>query len=212
MARSSAAIECGTISCGDFSIPVIRSRRRTLALVINRSCEITMRIPVRLPLSYAQDFALREKRWIERARLKSETRLQEAAVLNCDHFLYFGKKVSFQGRSREKIAKALSTEALRYFQKLSREIAEIHQLPLSSVALTSAATRWGSCTGTRIRLSWRLIQAPEAVSRYVIAHELAHLIHKNHGVRFWRKVEVIFPSYKPARAWLRKNGHLLHSL
>ena len=34
-----------------------------------------------------------------------------------------------------------------------------------------------------IRLSWRLILAPPQVRRYVVAHEVAHLMHLDHGPR-----------------------------
>jgi hypothetical protein len=41
-------------------------------------------------------------------------------------------------------------------------------------ALTSAATRWGSCTADgKIRLNWRLMHFPLSMIDYVAAHELA---------------------------------------
>ena len=46
-------------------------------------------------------------------------------------------------------------------------------------------SRWGSCSSQgRIRLSWRLILAPPEVRRYVVAHEVAHLVHLDHGREF----------------------------
>lgn len=70
-------------------------------------------------------------------------------------------------------------------------------------ALTSARSRWGSCTsdGT-IRLNWRLMHFPLDVIDYVIAHELAHLSEMNHGPKFWDKVAEFVPDYKAARAQL----------
>ena len=54
-----------------------------------------------------------------------------------------------------------------------------------SVTVGDAATRWGSCSSQgRIRMSWRLILAPPDVRRYVAAHEVAHLVHLNHGPEF----------------------------
>jgi len=71
--------------------------------------------------------------------------------------------------------------------------------------LSSARTRWGSCTsdGT-IRLSWRLVHFPADIIDYVIAHELAHLREMNHGPRFWSTVGELFPEYEQARSWLRR--------
>jgi hypothetical protein len=54
-----------------------------------------------------------------------------------------------------------------------------------SISVGDAATRWGSCTSEgRIRLSWRLIIASPQARRYVVAHEVAHLVHLNHGPEF----------------------------
>jgi predicted metal-dependent hydrolase len=54
-----------------------------------------------------------------------------------------------------------------------------------SVSVGDARTRWGSCTSNgAIRYSWRLILAPDEALRYVVAHEVAHLVHLNHGPEF----------------------------
>jgi len=47
-------------------------------------------------------------------------------------------------------------------------------------------SRWGSCTPANrtIRISDRLSDMPKWVVDYVIIHELAHLVHPNHGAAF----------------------------
>lgn len=32
-----------------------------------------------------------------------------------------------------------------------------------------------------IRLNWQLVDAPLSVLEYVVAHEIVHLLHRNHG-------------------------------
>jgi predicted metal-dependent hydrolase len=71
-------------------------------------------------------------------------------------------------------------------------------------SLSSARTRWGSCTlDGAIRLNWRLIHFPIELIDYVIAHELAHLAELNHGPRFWSTVGSLFPDFESARRQLR---------
>ena len=54
-----------------------------------------------------------------------------------------------------------------------------------AVSVGDAGSRWGSCSSEgRIRLSWRLILAPPNVRRFVVAHEVAHLVHLHHGPEF----------------------------
>ncbi len=86
------------------------------------------------------------------------------------------------------------------------------------LSITDTRSRWGSCAPARpgrpawIRLSWRLMLAPEAVADYVVAHECAHLIEANHGPRFWSLVRGLVGDEKPHRAWLRAHGAGLHRM
>ncbi len=80
----------------------------------------------------------------------------------------------------------------------------------SAMALSSAGTRWGSCTvGGNIRLNWRLIHFSLPLIDYVVAHELAHLREMNHSARFWATVETVYPDYDGARLALRKRSQEL---
>ncbi|MDE2611727.1 MAG: M48 family peptidase [Pandoraea sp.] len=77
----------------------------------------------------------------------------------------------------------------------------------TALALSSAATRWGSCSADgRIRLNWRLIHFPLSVIDYVVAHELAHLKEMNHSPRFWQTVASVFPDFEIARASLKEHA------
>jgi uncharacterized protein (DUF849 family) len=48
--------------------------------------------------------------------------------------------------------------------------------------------------------------APHFVQDYVVAHEVAHLRHMNHGPRFWAFVDTLTPHTRAAVAWLRDEG------
>ena len=94
---------------------------------------------------------------------------------------------------------------------LSRETAEIAAVAgvrPSSVTVGDANTRWGSCSAERrIRYSWRLILAPPAARRFVVAHEIAHLVHLDHGPRFKQLEARLFDGdVAAARSLLRAVG------
>jgi len=104
-----------------------------------------------------------------------------------------------RGFARDTLGGACRSKA----QQTGREV--------SRISVRDPHSRWGSCSSRgNITLSWRLILAPPAVTDYVIAHEVAHLTHLNHGPRFWRMVERLCPGHGSARDWLRTNGQALH--
>ncbi len=91
-----------------------------------------------------------------------------------------------------------------------KAISDIHGFQYKKICLTSAKKRWGSCSYNNcIRINWRLIMAPADIIDYVIIHELAHTIHKNHSRNFWNYVGLVMPDYKISIKWLKDNGHLL---
>jgi hypothetical protein len=83
-----------------------------------------------------------------------------------------------------------------------------------SVGIGDAGTRWGSCSSQgRIRLSWRLILAPPKVRRYVVAHEVAHLVHLDHSARFKALEAQLFgPGIAEAKTALRRLGPRLRRI
>jgi predicted metal-dependent hydrolase len=83
---------------------------------------------------------------------------------------------------------------------------QISGLKISRWRLSSAATRWGSCTSDgHIMLNWRLIHFAPSIIDYVIAHELAHLREMNHSSNFWTEVGQILPDFENARDVLRRH-------
>ncbi|MBP1206666.1 putative metal-dependent hydrolase [Duganella sp. 1411] len=79
-----------------------------------------------------------------------------------------------------------------------------------SFGLSSAGTRWGSCTVDRkIRLNWKLIHFSLPLIDYVVAHELAHTLEMNHSADFWNTVGRIYPEYDEAKNLLRKRAQEL---
>ena len=82
----------------------------------------------------------------------------------------------------------------------------------ATVRVRDPRSRWGSCsTAGTINYSWRLILAPAFVRQNIVAHEVAHLVHPNHGPAFWQLATELTDGDLPAaQAWLKANGAALH--
>ncbi|MBY0558137.1 MAG: M48 family metallopeptidase, partial [Burkholderiaceae bacterium] len=111
---------------------------------------------------------------------------------------------------KERVKAWYQQEAKALFVQRLDLYAERLGVRYSDFGLSSAGTRWGSCTAERkIRLNWKLIHFSLPLIDYVIAHELAHILEMNHSARFWAAVESIYPHYDAARDLLRKRAQEL---
>lgn len=101
----------------------------------------------------------------------------------------------------------IKAQARDILTRRSRELAERIGRPVRGVRLGDPRSRWGSCSPDgRLAYSWRLVFAPPFVLEYVVAHEVAHLVHLNHGAKFWRLVATLVDDVDTPRAWLNRHG------
>jgi predicted metal-dependent hydrolase len=110
---------------------------------------------------------------------------------------------------------SLETQKIPQYKKLAKqtipprveELALKYGFSYKSIKITSAMTRWGSCTSKKnLNFTYRLVLAPPEVLDYVIVHELCHLRHMNHSRNFWNEVALILPNYKNRSKWLKEHG------
>jgi len=213
---------------------IIRSKRKTLSISINENAELIVRAPNRISDQKIQDFINEKKNWITKNQSVVKARAEDTAK-DKNMLLYLGtlfplktdndaKKISFNGeeflaglQNKEKTNKSLKTWYKNKFKEVAVPrlfyFAEKHNLQVNQVRIKEQKTLWGSCSSrNNINLNFLLIMAPLKVIDYVIIHELAHTIHKNHSVNFWNAVEEIMPNYKEAKRWLKENGYRLRTL
>ena len=106
------------------------------------------------------------------------------------------KKKTKTTKNKQK-AKEIIAERLHKYE-------QIMGLYSTKFGITSANTRWGSCSGKNsIYFTWKLVMADIDVIDYVVVHEIAHIKEKNHGKNFWNLVCKYYPNYKSARVYLR---------
>jgi len=97
-------------------------------------------------------------------------------VLRCG-----GPEAAFAGR----IERYLRGLARHRLSEATAAMAEKAGVSVRAVAVGDASSRWGSCSsGGSIRYNWRLILAPPHLLSWVVAHEVAHRRHMDHGPAF----------------------------
>lgn len=112
-----------------------------------------------------------------------------------------------------RVRRWLEAEALRLAETDMREYCAAAGLDPVPIGLTRAQRRWGSCSDkSRIRINWRLVQAPDHVRRSVVAHEVAHLVHFDHSPAFHALLARIFDGeIAVADRWLKDHGRGLYA-
>lgn len=165
---------------------VVRSRRKTLALEVRRDGEILVRAPQRIAQQTIERFVTEHEAWLKEA----STRQRERALAHPE------PDAAEMQRLRELAKKVLPEKTAHY--------ARILGVWPEAITITSARTRFGSCSGrNRISYSWRLMQYPEEAIDYVVVHELCHILHHNHSKAFYDCIETVLPDWRKRRLKLK---------
>jgi predicted metal-dependent hydrolase len=138
--------------------------------------------------------------------IRHEPRLRGGAFLDGAAIVVTGAREFLRRRVRD----FLRAEAKRRIATLAHPHATMLGVKPRAIRVKDTRSRWGSCApdGT-LAFSWRLVMAPEWVTDYVVAHEVAHLRELNHSARFWALVEGLTPHRDAAVEWLRAEGPAL---
>lgn len=93
---------------------------------------------------------------------------------------------------RKGITEAWRIEAAKYLPLRVKELASAHGFSFERLSFRNNKSRWGSCSrDNNISLHIQLMRLPQHLADYIILHELAHTVHKNHGKDFWQLLDKI---------------------
>lgn len=165
---------------------IVRSSRKTVSLQVIANGEVRVRAPMKMRKEDIDAFVLKHKDWLLKnmAYMNDKSRLERANEERKDEMVALAKEVL--------------PMKVEYFSK-------IMNVSPKSVKITSAKTRWGSCSSKNaLCFSWRLMLRPEKAIDYVVIHELSHILHHDHSKEFWQTVEHYMPDYREAKALLNQ--------
>ena len=215
---------------------IIRSKRKTVALIVEQDGSLTVRAPERLSKRMIEALVREREDWIrEKQVLVRGEYLQNRPrqVVEGEEFFYLGKPyllvivdrinpaLSLTGRfelSRYKQDKAEQVfvdwyrdQARSLLHDLVSEFARKYGYQYRRIRITGAKKRWGSCNSRGgLNFSWQLVMLPYEIIEYVVLHELVHTEFPNHSQSFWQKLESDMPDSSLRRNWLRDNGRRFH--
>lgn len=211
---------------------LVRSRRKTIALSMDRAGLLTVRAPYQAAQTQIEAFVREKQNWIckTRAHMASLPPQRKLTVAEGAGLPYLGRELVIHLADARKARREGSTllvseanpasavawleaQARRELQAKSLCLSQSMGLRYTSFRLTRAKGRWGSMSarGT-LSLNRALILCPPEVIDYVIVHELCHIPHPDHSKAFWSCVERYMPDYRIKRNWLKAHGSLISFL
>lgn len=210
---------------------VIRTNRKTISLSVDGEGRVVVRAPLKCSDKEIGMFVAASENWIRKQLEKLEESRKKtsgfeirdngrAIILGTEFTIRLAdiREDSVEGRTiflpkknpeyhfkniLRRTAKNFLTERIGHFSSLTG-------FKPSDVRITSAKTRWGSCsTKKSVCFSLFLVMCPPDIIDYVIVHELCHIKYMNHSALFWNEVEKYIPDYKVKRKWLKDNRFIM---
>ena len=165
----------------------IRSRRKTIAIQIDREGQVIVRTPYGITKRQVEEFLDEKKDWLLQTRQRVEKRKTEQIPIS--------EEVRREGIER---AKRIFPERTAYFEKRMG-------VDYGRITIREQKTRWGSCSSKgNLNFNWKLVLLDPELQDYVVVHELAHRREMNHSVAFWKVVEAELPDYRERRRRLKE--------
>jgi predicted metal-dependent hydrolase len=200
---------------------------------VARDGSVVVRAPKLMPSFFINAFIKKNDEWIEQQLIKIQN-LPKKIQKNYqegEEFLYMGVPLKMKIGDYKEISVEndrllfpnfllfrADKELPKWYQRKAKEIitkqvdyyANRMKTHYTGLTFSDTKSQWGSCSvHNHLQFSWRLIMTPLITLNYVVIHELAHTIQKNHSIKFWDVVKIYCPSYNAQRRWLKKHGNLL---
>lgn len=211
------------------------SNRKTLNITVERDRQVIVHAPKNLSEDKIRDIVMSKKTWIAEKLMhvqKYPSIPSSKEFVSGEALMYLGKNYQLLvvdsdiegllfdkqfkiSKNKQSVANDLfkkwyKAQAIKKIKPLAIEYAQNLGVQFNECKISEMKYRWGSCTpNNNINFNWRIIKAPIFVIRYIVVHELIHLIENNHTPTFWNILSIQVPDYQKSKDWLKINGHLL---
>ena len=193
---------------------------------------INLVVPERMPLYKAYHFAQNHEAWVRETLdklappmpFKNETNLPifgDTVRISIAHNPALKRTTlkqhddvlevkTYQDDPTNRITSHLKKLARAGLADIATDKAEVIKKEIATVTVRDTKSRWGSCSREgELSFSWRLIFAPYDAIDYVVAHEVAHLIHMDHSKNFWTLCKQLSCNYTEGKYWMKEHGNEL---
>jgi len=140
-------------------------------------------------------------------RLKVIESKEVGVKLQRGYLQVFVKNTANIERKKKLLHTWYKEKAQIHFMKAIDKYKPIVKQEIETVRIREMKSRWGSCNPSKgyINLNLKLIEKPTECIEYVVFHELAHLVHTDHSVKFYNYLTLFMPDWRKRKARLEKS-------
>ncbi|WP_411167753.1 M48 family metallopeptidase [Clostridium sp. MB05] len=217
----------------DIEYELIRRKRKIPSLIVEAGGAVKLIVPESFTIEDVEKILENKLYWIYTKRSEFED-LNNSKVnrqfRSGQGFLYLGSSYRlevtentdkdlklYRGRfylKKTKISEGRELFKVFYKEKGMKKVEQIVEkyrkqmgVKTKNIRIMELQNRWGSCSDEgNLNFHWKSLMAPLSIIEYIVVHELAHLISKNHNEEFWNTIDKVMPDYEKRKKWLRDNG------
>ena len=223
-----------TVSGLDVTV-LVRPRRRTVGLTVERDGSITAAVPAGVGDDALAGVISRKAQWLHgKVRERDELGYQHPPrqFAAGEGFLYLGYSYRLQlvgsgapvrlnkttrrlemredctGDGARHLKAWYRQQGLGFLPQRIAPWAQRMEAEDHALRVLDLGYHWGSCSPAKrtVNMHWAVMQMNMALIDYVLVHELAHLRYPRHDDAFWHRVGMFLPLYREDRKRLRKEG------
>ena len=201
-----------------YKYEIKRTSGKTISVVVTNDNRIFVRCPWSLSDEKIQKFYESREKWVEKVVERNAVRLAaNDDIIEYRKIYLYGEKLPLViGQPNAITSEGVFVKRLEDVVKLYKEycsheflmqvdgLAKLTNFEPKSVSIKDYKGRWGCCDAkNNLIFNYKLFMLPPDIQRYVIIHELCHILCHNHSPAFWKLVADFEPKYKELKKRLK---------
>lgn len=207
----------------EYKYQIIRSPRKSISITISNKNEITVRCPWGMSADTIKEYLAEKSEWINNVISKNAMLLAvNDDIIEMRSILFNGVKLplilsdkneitpqAVYVKKYEDIGNLYKKHCSEEFFKAVDALSKLTRFTPTGVGIKKYRGRWGCCDSkNNLIFNYILFMLPPELQRYVIIHELCHILCHNHSPAFWKLVSDYQPNYKKLKKQLATFGFL----
>lgn len=211
-----------------YSVEISRSIRKSITLKVSDKYSLKVKCPFFVLDDAVFNFIESRTKWINKQSklfLDTQIALSDQCIVP-----FLGNTITIvKSDSHKKTElshkslyipsnKDLKQEVITWFKEQAKLIIPMEVEKFSSaigveynrIYIKDQKTRWGSCSSKgNLNFNWKILLTNTNCLKYLVIHELCHLLEMNHSHKFWNLVSLHDPNYLSSRRELKKSAYYL---